>query len=152
MDLAGGITLKVWIDADACPKKVLNFLQKTKKNYGYHLITVSTTNHLVENSYHITVDPSPEAVDLLIVNNVGPKDIVITQDWGLAAIVLGKQARALSPTGLIYTAQRIPFMLEQRNLLARHRRSGGRTKGPSARTAKDDKRFQRSFLKLISAI
>jgi uncharacterized protein YaiI (UPF0178 family) len=46
----------------------------------------------------------------------------------------------------------MPFLLEQRNLFARHRRGGGRTRGPAARTAADDQRFEQSFRRLLKEI
>lgn len=143
--------MKVWVDADACPRNVMRFLKASQANLGYGLVTISTSNHMLDGEHHITVDPEPQRVDLAIANQVQQGDIVVTQDWGLAAVVLGKKARAIAPSGLIYTNDRIPFMLEQRNLLARHRRGGGRTKGPAARTSTDDERFQQSFLRLLRA-
>ena len=141
--------LQVWVDADACPRRIMRFLQSHSDQLGYDLWTVSASNHMLFGEQHLTVDPEPQAVDLLIANQVRPGDIVVTQDWGLAAIILGKQAYAISPKGFIYTNDRMPFMLEQRNLLARHRRGGGRTKGPAARTDADDARFQRAFERLL---
>ena len=51
---------------------------------------------MLDSEYHITVDPEPQAVDIVIANRVEQGDIVVTQDWGLAAVVLGKKASALS--------------------------------------------------------
>ncbi|MGI6163537.1 MAG: YaiI/YqxD family protein [Bacillota bacterium] len=141
--------MKVLVDADACPRNVMNFLKENQARLGYGLLTVSTSNHMLDGEYHITVDPEPQAVDIVIANRVQQGDIVVTQDWGLAAVVLGKKASAIAPSGLVYTSDRIPFMLEQRNMLARHRRGGGRTKGPAARTSADDERFQRAFMELL---
>ncbi len=143
--------MKVWVDADACPRNVMHFLKENQARLGYGLVTVSTSNHMLDGEYHITIDPEPQAVDIVIANRVQHGDIVVTQDWGLAAVVLGKKAMAIAPSGSIYTSGRIPFMLEQRNLLARHRRGGGRTKGPAARTSADDERFQQAFAKLLQS-
>lgn len=140
---------QVWVDADACPRSVMHFLRSNQAKHGYDLWTVSSSNHLLSGEQHITVDPEPQAVDLVIANRMQAGDIVVTQDWGLAAIVLGKDGQAIAPSGLIYTSERMPFMLEQRNVLARHRRGGGRTKGPAARTTADDQRFQRAFMQLL---
>jgi uncharacterized protein YaiI (UPF0178 family) len=140
---------QVWVDADACPRSVMHFLRSNQAKLGYDLWTVSSSNHLLSGEQHITVDPEPQAVDLVIANRMQAGDIVVTQDWGLAAIVLGKDGQAIAPSGLIYTSERMPFMLEQRNVLARHRRGGGRTKGPAARTTADDQRFQRAFMQLL---
>lgn len=143
---------QVWVDADACPRNVMHFLRSNQAKFGYDLWTVSSSNHMLSGEQHITVDPEPQAVDMVIANRMQPGDIVVTQDWGLAAIILGKQGLAIAPSGLIYTSERMPFMLEQRNVLARHRRGGGRTRGPAARTSADDLRFQEAFVELLGML
>lgn len=140
---------KVIVDADACPKACLKVLQKHKKEKNYRLLTIASVDHRINNPDHIVVGKGAEAADLAVMNNTHPGDIVVTQDWGLAALVLGKGALALSPSGRIYLEETIDFMLEERFLKARHRRAGGRTKGPSARTKLDNQRFERSFLELF---
>lgn len=95
------------------------------------------------------VGKGADAADLAVMNNTSTGDIVVTQDWGLAALVLGKGAFALSPSGRIYSEQNMDFLLEERFLKAKHRRAGGRTKGPAARTNQDDYRFEQSFLKVL---
>lgn len=142
---------QVWVDADACPRSVLHFLRSSQTKLGFSLITVASSNHLLEGENHIMVEAEPQATDLAIANRVQAGDIVVTQDWGLAAIVLGKQALAIAPSGQVYATERMPFMLEQRNIFARHRRSGGRTKGPAARTADDDQRFRQAFVRLLAS-
>ncbi len=127
----------------------MQFLRSNQAKLKYDLWTVSSSNHLLSGEQHITVDPEPEAVDIVIANRIEPGGIVVTQDWGLAAIILGKGGLAISPSGLIYTSERMPFMLEQRNVLARHRRGGGRARGPAARTDDDDLRFQQAFIELL---
>lgn len=138
----------VWVDADACPRSVLLHLRSVKDEYGYQLWTVASQNHCFDQPGHITVDPEPQATDMAIINRMQSGDLVVTQDWGLAAVVLAKGGKSLSPSGLIYQAERMDLMLEQRNALARFRRSGGRTKGPAARNKADDQRFQ-SALRLL---
>lgn len=141
---------QVWVDADACPRSVMQFLRSNQVQLDYRLWTVSSSNHLFTDEQHITVDPDPQAVDMVIANKMQPGDIVVTQDWGLAALVLCKGGQAIAPSGMIYSRERLPFMLEQRNLLARYRRGGGRSKGPAARTRADDQRFQQAFVLLLS--
>lgn len=98
---------------------------------------------------HVTVGDAPDEADLAVVNRTRPGDIVVTQDWGLAALVLGKGARCLSPAGYEYTPQRIDFQLHERHVKAKHRRAGGRTRGPRARTDADDQRFERTLRRLL---
>lgn len=141
--------LKVIVDADACPRGCLAILQKYQDKWGYRLLTVSSVDHQIENPHHITVDKGRDAADFAIVNHTQKGDIVITQDWGLAALVLAKRAFALSPSGRIYSEKNIEFLLEERSLKASFRRSGGRTKGPRARTTEDNARFENRFLLLL---
>jgi len=140
---------KVIVDADACPRACLQVLQKHKKAWNYRLLTIASVDHRIDNPDHIMVGKGSDAADLAVINNAARGDIVVTQDWGLAALILGKGAAAISPSGRIYSEQTIDFLLEERSLKAKYRRAGGRTKGPPARTVADDQRFEKSFLHLL---
>lgn len=61
---------------------------------------------------------------------------------GLAVVVLGKGAKCLSPMGREFRPEKIGFLLEEREVKAKFRRGGGRTKGPKKRTLEDDQRFE----------
>jgi uncharacterized protein YaiI (UPF0178 family) len=141
--------LKVIIDADACPKSCLLIAQKLAPVYSYEVITIASFNHQIENPHHITVGNEPQATDIAVINRCRPGDIVITQDWGLAAMVLAKKASAISPHGKIFKPEQMELLLEERNLLARFRKGGGRTKGPAKRTKDEDEMFERNFIKLL---
>lgn len=141
---------RVLIDADACPRQALAVARQLCEEYGWLCITYASTNHQLAGPHHVTVDAEPQAVDMKITNDAQAGDIVVTQDIGLAAIILGKRARALTPHGLIFAEENIAFQLEARNEKARFRRAGGRTKGPAARTAEDDLRFAAALRRLIT--
>lgn len=143
--------MKIIIDADACPKAVLAMCQVTGKKYGIEVYTVASFAHNIQNSHHITVDNNSQEADLRILNLTQPQDIVVTQDWGLAAMALGKAAACLSPSGRCYDAATMDFLLEEREVKAKLRRSGGRTKGPKKRTGQDDSRFAAVLEELIAA-
>lgn len=141
---------RIIVDADACHKKVKSIITVTAQQYKTEVIMVASFNHQLEGDFRVIVAGNePQAVDLAVINLTGKKDIVVTQDWGLAAVILGKGARVISPLGMIYRNDKIEFLLEQRHLKAKIRRSGGRTKGPSARTAEDDEAFRRAFEGLL---
>lgn len=144
------IKLRIIVDADACPKQVLQHTVKTGRKYSIPVITVASFNHNIISSQHITVESGSQEADLKIINITEPNDIIITQDWGLAALVLSKKAFALSPAGIEYEPARITFMLEEREMKAKFRRNGGRTKGPKKRVAEDDLRFLRTLEKMVS--
>lgn len=141
---------RVLIDADACPKQALLIARKLCEQYGWMCITYASYNHQVDHTNHIVVDAGPQAVDLKLTNDVRPGDVVVTQDIGLAAMILGRQGKPLSSHGTIFVADKIEFMLEERNEKARFRRGGGRTRGPAARTGEDDRRFEESLALLVS--
>lgn len=143
--------MKIIVDADATPKKALETCKAAAREFDINLVTVASFNHRIESGHHIMVGNAPQEADLQVVNLTGKGDIVVTQDWGLAAIVLGKGAAALSPTGRIFQKETIEFLLEERELKAKFRRGGGRTKGPKKRTTIDDDNFKKSLYRLLEA-
>ncbi|MGD8191629.1 YaiI/YqxD family protein [Brevibacillus ginsengisoli] len=140
---------RILIDADACPRPVLAIAERLASEKNWMLITYASFNHQLTGANHVVVDAEPEAVDMRIANEVRANDIVITQDIGLAALILGKRAHALNPFGRIYRMETIAFQLEERNEKARYRRGGGRTRGPAARTQADDAEFAHSLQLLM---
>jgi len=140
---------RVIIDADACPRQALVIAQLLCLEKGWTCVTYASYNHQFSGPHHVSVDAGPQAVDLRIINDVAAGDIVVTQDIGLAAMVLGKQAASLTPGGHTFDRERIAFQLEYRHEAARYRRGGGRTKGPAARTAEDDRRFHAALSQLM---
>jgi uncharacterized protein YaiI (UPF0178 family) len=145
------VIMKIIIDADACPKHVLEICKLLGNKHKVEVYTVASFNHNIENKYHITVDNNSQEADLKVINMTKAHDVVITQDWGLAAMVLSKKADCLSPLGIQYDANKMDFLLEEREIKAKLRRSGGRTKGPQKRTANDDIRFQEVLEKILEA-
>jgi len=143
--------VKILIDADACPRDALASSLALGKEYGIPVWTVASFKHDITSDRHITVGDAPQETDIKVANLAGPGDIVVTQDWGLAAVVLGRGARALSPSGRIFSAETIDFLLEERDIKARYRRAGGRTPGPARRTPADRRRFVSSLRRLLEA-
>lgn len=139
------------VDADACPRGALLLLRRLQPEFGYNLITVASFHHEIAGAQHVTVGDAPDEADLAVANRTRPGDIVVTQDWGLAALALAKGAQALSPLGHEYTPERIDFQLDERHAKAKVRRGGGRTRGPKPRTKDDDDRFEKALRRLLSA-
>lgn len=143
-------SVKILVDADACPKPVLRICLKVGQKYDVPTWTVASFDHLIESDHHLIVGTDPQEADLKIMNSTEAGDIVVTQDWGLAAIVVGKGARCLSPAGREFRPEKMDFLLEEREAKAKFRRSGGRTKGPKKRTSEDDRRFETWLEKILS--
>ena len=134
--------MKILVDADSCPKSVLQICMKFAAKFGIPVWTVASFDHNIGSGHHVMVGPGFQEVDIKIAHLTESGDIVITQDWGLAAVVLGKGARCLSPAGREFHSDRISFLLEEREIKAKLRRSGRKTKGPKKRTIEDDSRFE----------
>jgi len=109
------------------------------------------TSHELNDGYStvITVDKQADSVDFALMGLVTCDDIVITQDYGLAAMVLGKGARVVNQNGLVFTNENIDNLLMDRHIGQKVRRSGGRTKGPAKRTKEDDDHFEAVFCGLL---
>jgi len=144
--------MKILIDGDACP--VTGIIARIAKEYGIRAILVYSTSHYRNMSddgvmEKIMVDNVSQAVDMAIINKASEGDIVVTGDFGLAALVLSKKALALSFSGRIYTEENIDMLLFERHLSNVIRKGGGRTKGPAKRTHEDDLNFEKSLRTLI---
>lgn len=138
------------VDADACPKACLQICLRLGHAFGCPVWTVASFNHNIESDHHIVVGNSSQEADIKLMNLAEAGDIVVTQDWGLAAMLLGKGARCLNPTGREYKPDTIEFLLEEREVKAKLRRTGGRTKGPKPRVPADDQRFAAALSHLFS--
>ncbi len=141
--------MKIIVDADGCPKGVLKACLQLGKRYNIIVWTVANVHHNIQSDHHIVVDGASQQADLKVMNTSKPGDLVVTQDWGLAALVLGKGCRCIHPSGKEYQNDTIDFMLEEREMKAKLRRSGGRTKGPAKRTAEEDQQFRNTLHRIL---
>lgn len=141
--------MRILVDADACPVKQ-NILRLAKERNIPVTMLIDTT-HEISDGYStvITVDKRADSVDFALMGLLTREDIVVTQDYGLAAMVLGKGARALNQNGLVFTDENMDGLLMARHIGGKIRRSGGRTKGPAKRTREDDARFEAIFERLL---
>ena len=141
--------MKILVDADACPRPVLEMCMRLGGKYNIPVWTVASFNHNIGSDHHFVVGDDFQEADMKIMNLTEAGDVVITGDWGLAAMVLGKGAKCLSPMGREFPPEKIGFLLEEREVKARFRRGGGRTKGPKKRALEDDRRFESSLEKIL---
>mgnify|MGYP001275322688 CR=1 FL=1 len=141
--------MKIVVDADACP--VQDIIETVARRCQLEVVLVSNIHHHLQSRYAsiVMVDDASQAADLAIMNMVGPGDIVVTQDYGLASMVIGKGSFALDPSGQIYSADNIDGLLMRRFLSQRARQAGKRIKGPRKRTKPDDDCFTRSLERII---
>ncbi len=145
--------MKLLIDADACPVVDIA-LRCAKENDVDECILLCDTSHLIERdgARTIVVSKGADSADFALVNLVKAGDIVVTQDYGLAAMCLAKKAHVLNQNGLIFNEFNIGSLLEQRHLSKKIRMAGGRIKGPSKRTKEQDDTFLKSLRKIFLGI
>jgi uncharacterized protein YaiI (UPF0178 family) len=141
--------MKILVDADACPRAVLQSCRRLGKKHDIPVWTVASFNHDIESDHPIVVGDDSQEADMKIINLTEAGDIVVTGDWGLAAMVLGKGAKCLSPIGREFRPEKMEFLLEEREVKAKFRRGGGKTKGPRKRTLEDDRRFESCLEKIV---
>ena len=108
--------MKIIIDADACP--VVDITVNTAKERGFECIIVCDNTHSIEKdgAKTIVVDKGADSADCKIANLTEKGDVIVTQDYGLAALILGKGGKALNQNGLIYTESNIDNLLFTRHI------------------------------------
>lgn len=141
--------MKILIDADGCP--VLDITIEIAKKNGFDIIILCDTSHIInkEGIETITVSKGSDSVDFSLLKMVKKGDLVVTQDYGLAGMVLAKGGLAIRQDGLIYNNFNIDRLLEERHNAKKLRKSGARAKGPRKRTADDDNKYIYELNKLL---
>jgi len=144
--------MQVLVDADACPVKQIIVRLARQKNIPVTMLI--DTSHELNDGYSkiITVDKAADSVDYALMGLLTREDVVVTQDYGLAAMVIGKGAKAINQNGLIFTDANMDKLLRERHIGQKVRRGGGRTKGPAKRTKEDDARFEAAFEGLLATV
>lgn len=141
--------MRILVDADACPAK--DIIVSVARERSVPVIMVADTAHELDDGYSSVriADKGPDSADFLLISLLQKGDVVVTQDYGVAAMALGKGAKALDPNGMAYTDENIGILLVKRHIGRKIRRGGGRTKGPGKRTAKDDGEFRKALHELV---
>jgi hypothetical protein len=141
--------MQIFVDADACPVK--DIIVRVARENDLPVTMIIDSSHELGGHYGtvIKVEKAKDSVDLVLINRVKTGDIVVTQDYGLAALVLGKSAKAMNQNGLVFSNENIDRLLMERHIGQKIRRGGGRTKGPCKRTREDDERFAKAFQQII---
>ena len=143
--------LHIYVDADAC--SVVRIVEEVAEKYRIDVTLLCDTNHILNSDYSevIVVGAGADAVDYKLISICHKGDIVVSQDYGVAAMALGKGAYAIHQSGKWYTNDNIDQMLMERHLNKKARRSSHKNhlKGPKKRTEEDDERFAQSFEKLV---
>jgi hypothetical protein len=140
--------MKILIDADGCP--VVDITIKVANKFNIEVIIMCDTSHVFNKPgvETIVLSKGADSVDFALVNKVSKGDIVVTQDYGLAAMVLSKGGCPINQNGKIYNNENIDQLLFTRHISKKARAAGCRTKGPKKRQKEDDIKFEGSLIDL----
>lgn len=143
--------MRILIDADACP--VVNEAIEIAKKYNLRIYIFCDFSHYYDDSYAIikTHSIGNDMVDFSIVNFMEKNDIVVTQDYGLAAMALAKHGFVLNQDGKEFTQDTIDFLLDTRETKRKLRKQKIYGKGQPKRRPEQNQAFKESLEKLINS-
>ncbi len=141
--------MRILIDADGCP--VVDIACEIARDTSTQCIIICDTSHTFskQGAKTITVSKGADSVDFALVNMLKQGDVVITQDYGLAAMCLAREAIPISQDGMVYNNDNIDALLLARHNAKKIRNAGGRLKGPSKRTQSQNEMFRQKLKNII---
>lgn len=141
--------MAIIVDGDGCAGR--DIIEEVAKKYSVPLKIYCDIHHVINSDYGevIVMDSGFQAVDMRVANEAKKGDIVVTQDYGVAAMVLGKKSYAISPRGHIFSANNIDKLLFERHISAKVRRSGGKTGKHKKRNEDDDINLKDNLIRLV---
>ena len=115
--------MKILVDADVCP--VVSIVERVAEKYGIPVVLLCDTNHVLQSEYSEVkvIGAGADAVDFALVGLCQKGDLVVTQDYGVTAMILGKGAYGIHQSGKWYTDKNIDRMLMERHISKKVRRS-----------------------------
>jgi len=137
--------MKILVDADACP--VVDIIVYISKKYNLELLLFVDTSHILNIEYGQVyyISKGVDAVDIALINKANKGDIVITQDYGVATMTLGRGGYCINQNGFLYTNKNIDSLLMQRHLAKKIRKYSH----PKKRTKEQNEKFKISFENLV---
>jgi uncharacterized protein YaiI (UPF0178 family) len=147
--------MKIWIDADACPKVIKEHTFKIAGLKGLKVTLVANSHMWIPESplfNLIQVEQGADVADFYIVEHIEPEDLAITADIPLADLIVKKGAIAINPRGEVYTEENISERLSMRNFMQDLRDSGLETSGPAPFGPKDKASFANSLNRILAKV
>ncbi|WP_395679985.1 YaiI/YqxD family protein [Dokdonella sp.] len=147
--------MKIWVDADACPKPVKQILYRAAERARVELVLVANQALAVPRSPLIstrTVASGLDAADNAIIDCAAAGDLVVTADIPLAAAVVANGVTAINPRGELYTAENVRQQLSMRDFLDSLRGAGVQTGGPPAFDQRDRQAFANQLDRLLARL
>ena len=144
--------MTVWIDADGCP--VVAITVRVAREFGVPCTIVCDTAHTFEQTDSVTVltvSQGADSADFALVNRIGAGDVVVTQDYGLAAMCLARRAVPIHQNGWVFTENNIDGLLHDRYAAKKERMAGGRLRGPAKRKPEQNEAFEKTLREVLQA-
>lgn len=141
--------MKILIDGDGCP--VIDIAISVAKKFNIEVVIMCDTSHIFnkEGAKTMVFSKGADSVDFALINYLEKEDVVITQDYGLAAMAMNKASYVINQNGMIYNDENIDRLLYSRHISKKIRKSGGKTKGPKKRTKEDDINFEKTLNEIL---
>ena len=136
--------MRIWIDADACPKMIKEFVYKVSHRLKVPVVLVANSGMQVPRSSLVSlvvVGKELDEADHHILENCAVGDLVVTADIPLASSLIDKAVVAINPRGTIYTPDNVKEALATRNLMQDLRDEGTMTGGPPPLGPRDREKF-----------
>lgn len=146
--------MRIWVDADACPRVVKDILYRAAERRRVRLVLVANSRFATPKSEYIEflqVGTGFDKADRAIIDLARSGDLVVTTDIPLAAGVIEKGGTGLSPRGEVFTAENIRGRLTMRDLMDELRGSGVMTGGPAALRPRDRQEFSNQLDRLLTS-
>ncbi|ACL69581.1 YaiI/YqxD family protein [Halothermothrix orenii] len=142
--------MRILVDGDSCP--VIKEVQEVARKFGIDLFIYTDIYHDIYLNYGkmIRVDCQNQSTDNTLFNDCRPDDIVVTGDYGLAAMVMGKNAVVINFNGKVFSSRDIDVLLMRRHIHSKIRRGGGRHPTPKKRSREHNLHFKKSLTRLIN--
>ena len=144
--------MRILIDGDGCP--VIDIAISIAREFNIKVIIMCDTSHIFnkDGAETMVFSKGVDSVDFALINNLKKEDIVITQDYGLAAMAINKASYVINQNGMIYSNDNIDKLLYSRHISKKIRKGGGRVKGPKKRNKEDDINFENTLTKICEQI
>ena len=144
--------MKILIDGDGCP--VIDIAISVANKYKIEVIIMCDTSHVLNKPGAKTMvfSKGADSVDFALINNLRKEDIVITQDYGLAAMAINNASYVINQNGMIYNNDNMDSLLYRRHVSKKIRRGGGKIKGPKKRSKEDDLNFEKTLIEICEKL
>jgi len=147
--------MKIWIDADACPRAIKDIVIRAAERLKISTCFVANSSQQLPRSVFLQFVQVPKGFDVAdsyVLAHCEAGDVVVTQDIPLAAELVAKSVHALNPRGEHYTESNIRERLNVRDFMDSMRGAGVVTGGPPPFNEQDVRAFSNSFDRLLTKL